>query len=285
MLEGVDAAVHVEDCTVRYVRLGLKDAPPLMLVHGGGAHRGWWLRVAPQLAQRYVLVVPDLSGHGDSDYRRPDDYSPELWAAELAAIIEQERSEPVTLVGHSMGGLVGVFLASRYPNLVERLILVDSKLRRPGEDGAELRGRPRRPKKMYPTREAVVARFRLRPPGTSADPALLQLVGRQAVTKFDDGWTWKFDHQASQRFHDLMLHRELPKVSCPVGMVYGEHSSVVGPETVAYIESRLRRTVPAIVVPNAHHHVPLDDPDLCRAAIEELVDELAIEPRRTSGVR
>lgn len=270
MLDGVRREVLFEGCKVRYVRTGTPGTTPLMLVHGGGAHNGWWSRVVPQLADQFDMILPDVSGHGDSDHRTV--YRPELWARELAAILAHEGEDTVRLVGHSMGGLIGIFMAVDLPELVQSLVIVDSGLRWPDpETGSAPRGRRRQPTPVYPTEEAALERFRLRPSGTSAPAELLERVGRQGIRQLSTGWTWKFDPRASQLFTDELLHAALPGVSCPVGIIYGEDSEVAGPETVTYVESRLGRPVPSLEVPRAHHHIPLDDPEACAAAIEQML--------------
>lgn len=273
MLDGARREVLFDGCRVRYVRAGTPGATPLLLVHGGGAHKGWWTGVVPRLADRFDLLVPDLSGHGASEHRR--EYAPELWARELAAILDHAGVPAVRYVGHSMGGLIGIFMAGELPERVQSLVIVDSGLRRPDEaTGSAPRGRERRPTPVYPTEEAALARFRLRPSGTSAPPELLRRVGRHGLRRVPTGWTWSFDPGASRRFTDNLLHAALPDVACPVGIVYGEHSEIAGPPTVSYVESRLGRHVPSIEVPNAHHHIPLDEPEACAAAITTMVDRL-----------
>jgi pimeloyl-ACP methyl ester carboxylesterase len=277
MVGSTEVLITYEGCQVRYEHYVNPDRPVLLLVHGGGAHRGWWHAVVPHLVEGYELVVPDLSGNGDSEHR--DHYAPELWAGEMAAILEDLGRGPSSYVGHSMGGLVGVFFAARHPDLLERLVLVDTSLRSPEGDGMQPRGRERRPTPVYATLEAALASFRLRPEGTSASPDLLEEVARQGLRRVNGGWTWKFDPVASRRFTDRALHEELPSLRCPTGVVYGQHSEVCGPHTVAYLEGQLGRQVPAIEVPGAYHHVPLDAPDACAAAVEEMIGLLPAPAR------
>lgn len=270
MLDGVHRDVTFEGCKVGYVRTGRPGTTPLMLLHGGGAHRGWWSRVVPLLTDRFDMIVPDLSGHGDSEHR--DDYGPTLWARELVAILANEGEETVRVVGHSMGGLIGIFMAVNHPEIVQSLVIIDSGLRWPEpETGVAPRGRERRPTPVYATEDAALERFRLRPSGTSAQPELLQQVGRQGLRRQADGWTWKFDPHASQWFTDEQLHAVLPGVTCPVGIIYGEESEVASAATVEYVEARLGRRVPSLEVPQAHHHVPLDQPEACASAITEML--------------
>jgi pimeloyl-ACP methyl ester carboxylesterase len=123
MFDVAEQAVTVHGRTIRYYRLGVPGNPPLMLVHGGGAHAGWWAGVASRLARRFDVVVPQLSGHGDSDHRKR--YSALGWAAELLGIAAHVGWDRFDLAGHSMGGKVGVFLASRWSACcaaIERLL-------------------------------------------------------------------------------------------------------------------------------------------------------------------
>lgn len=273
MIGGTPVLISHEGCRISYERFARPDRPVLLMVHGGGAHRGWWQEVVPHLAASYDLVLPDLSGCGDSAHR--DRYTPELWADELAAVIEDVGRAPVTYVGHSMGGLVGVVFAGRHPGLLDRLVLVDASLRSPEGDGLQPRGRERRPTPVYATLDAAHDGFKLRPEGTSASAELLRKVARQGLRPVEGGWTWKFDPYASQHFTDRRMHDVLPLVRVPTGLVYGELSEVCGPSTAAYLEDRLQRRVPAIGIPGAYHHIPLDAPDECAAAIGTMVELLA----------
>lgn len=134
-----------------------------------------------------------------------------------------------------------------------------------------------RPKRVHPSIEAAIARFHLEPPETTADPELLRRVGLLGLTAAGHGYSWKFDPGALRRFTDAGLHDELGRVQCPVGLVYGELSPLAGPGTVTYLEQTLpgARRVPSRGVANAYHHVPLDAPQDCRLAIEEVLAQLA----------
>jgi pimeloyl-ACP methyl ester carboxylesterase len=93
------------------------EGPPLLLVHGFGGAAWNFSELAPLLEGRR-LIVPDLPGHGASS---PLPAAPTLagYADALAAVLDG----PVDVVGHSMGGTVGLRLAARHPGLVRRLVL------------------------------------------------------------------------------------------------------------------------------------------------------------------
>ena len=90
--------------------------PPLLLLHGFGGAAWNFSELAPLLAGRR-LIIPDLPGHGGSSPLPAPSVAG--FADVLTAIVE----EPVDVVGHSMGGVVALRLAERYPLLVRRLVL------------------------------------------------------------------------------------------------------------------------------------------------------------------
>lgn len=94
-----------------------------MLLHALGKSGSDWDVVAPELARGRRVYVPDLRGHGRSG--RPGKYSFELMRDDLGALLESLGLDRVTLVGHSMGGVVGYLYAATHPERVERLVLED----------------------------------------------------------------------------------------------------------------------------------------------------------------
>jgi len=105
---------------------GPAGAPPVLLLHGGGIDRAaqGWLELAPRLADRFRLIAPDLPGYGETaPYRRAHRLD-ELggWAGEIIAGI----GEPVAVVGNSMGGGIGLWLALNRPEAVSRLVCLDA---------------------------------------------------------------------------------------------------------------------------------------------------------------
>jgi pimeloyl-ACP methyl ester carboxylesterase len=92
--------------------------------------------VARQLGDDFTLLAPDLRGRGASA-GLPGPFGMAAHAADCAAVLDHLGTGPVTVVGESMGGFVGVVLAARRPELVERLVLVDGGLPLPMPDGVD----------------------------------------------------------------------------------------------------------------------------------------------------
>jgi pimeloyl-ACP methyl ester carboxylesterase len=102
----------------------------LLFLHGFGANSYTWSKVSEALSQNYRVILLDLKGHGASPKPNDGAYSLHDQAELVTAFIMDNRLEDVTLIGHSLGGgvalLVALKLASRVPNPISSLILIDS---------------------------------------------------------------------------------------------------------------------------------------------------------------
>ncbi len=108
----------------------LGEGPPLLLLHGFDSSFLEFRRLAPLLAGRHRLVIPDLHGFGFCPRPTDGDYTPRGVLRHLDALLEElGRREPVHgqaigLIGASMGGSVAVELARRHPARIHRLLLL-----------------------------------------------------------------------------------------------------------------------------------------------------------------
>jgi pimeloyl-ACP methyl ester carboxylesterase len=113
---------------VRMVKEGMVwfASPPrektLVLLHGVNDHAGTWFSVAPALAQRYRVILPDLPGHGES-LPRSGPLPISTIVDRISAILPEE---PFTLLGNSLGGWIAMLYTLRHPERVSTLILESS---------------------------------------------------------------------------------------------------------------------------------------------------------------
>jgi pimeloyl-ACP methyl ester carboxylesterase len=101
------------------------EGPVLLLIHGITSESATWNSVMPQLARDFTVVAPDLLGHGRSA-KPPGDYSLGAQASALRDLMAALGHERATFVGHSLGGGIAMQLSYQFPELCERLVLVDS---------------------------------------------------------------------------------------------------------------------------------------------------------------
>jgi pimeloyl-ACP methyl ester carboxylesterase len=110
---------------LQFVEGGPRDGEPIVLVHCFTCGIDWWDRLRPLLERRHRVIAVDLLGHDGSE--KPDGgYAIEDQADLVAAALARLGVRGAELVGHSLGGPVSVALAERSPQLVDRLVLIDS---------------------------------------------------------------------------------------------------------------------------------------------------------------
>lgn len=195
------------------------------------------------------------------------------WAREVLAVVHELCGGRALVVGHSIGGLVAAGAAARDPAAVAGLVLADSIVSPPPRP-AEIAVRPRR-SRVYPSVAEAVARFRLEPPQPVGDRAVLERIAAGSLRPVPGGWSWKVD----PAIWDVVarpdgLTDDLPGVRCPVVVVRGEHSSLVGPDAGRTLARLWERPVPQHTVPGAHHHLMVDDPAAFGACLRAALADL-----------
>ncbi|MBI3257246.1 MAG: alpha/beta hydrolase [Actinobacteria bacterium] len=107
---------------------GDKDAPPVVLLHGGGQTRHAWGGTAARLAAAgFQALTLDLRGHGESDWAPDGDYSMDAFMADLLAVAASFETPP-SVAGASMGGMTALLAAGEQSGTdvaISSLILVD----------------------------------------------------------------------------------------------------------------------------------------------------------------
>ena len=99
------------------------EGQTIVILHGLFGSKRNWSAIAKQLSDTYRVLTVDLRNHGESSWSDVHDYS--SMAEDVATLIENECSKPPVVLGHSMGGKVAMYLALVWPNLIDRLIVVD----------------------------------------------------------------------------------------------------------------------------------------------------------------
>jgi pimeloyl-ACP methyl ester carboxylesterase len=115
--------IELHGQTVTYDRAG--RGPLILLVHGITSSSRTWRETIPLLWDDHELLAPDLLGHGRSAKPRGD-YSLGAYASGIRDLLLALDLSRATVVGHSLGGGVAMQFAYQFPELVERLVLVDS---------------------------------------------------------------------------------------------------------------------------------------------------------------
>jgi pimeloyl-ACP methyl ester carboxylesterase len=107
------------------VEHGPRKASPIVLIHCFTCAINWWDKVMPLLDRDHRVVAVDLLGHGGSE-KPSSGYSIENQADLVAQALGQLGVSHAEVVGHSLGGPVTIALAEQSPQLVDRMVTIDS---------------------------------------------------------------------------------------------------------------------------------------------------------------
>lgn len=269
---------------LHYVDWGNPDKPLLLLIHGGRDHCRNWDWVARALRDDWHIVAPDLRGHGDSEWASGGSYAMVDYTLDVAQLLEALQAEPVTIIGHSLGGSIALQYTGTYPKRVERVVAIEGLGPPPGmikETPApqrmrhwvgEMRALAKRHPRRYASLNECVERMREANPNLTADQAYHLTV--HGVIRNEDGtYTWKFDNYvraASPYLFNMGDARSLwEQITCPTLLVRGTDSWASDPE----IDGRATafRDYKLVNIEKAGHWVHHDQLDVFLGAVREFL--------------
>ena len=121
----IEKQVNVNGYNICYLEGGISTSEPILFLHGWGVGIEPYQEVINVLCQRYKVIAPYLPGFGKSEGKNLSwDY--EKYANFIIAFLRELNIKKIHLIGHSLGGGIGVTLAATVPDIVSSLILVDS---------------------------------------------------------------------------------------------------------------------------------------------------------------
>ena len=232
----------------------------LIFIHGTGAHKKWWYPIAPQFINDTNVIAVDLPGMGDSGFR--EKYSIKDFGECIISIIETEQRNNnisnISIIGHSLGGQVGAYVASEKKELVNSLIMIDTFIRPPDWNPEEHGGGPLRKIKYYPNKNIILERFRLLPQQECLNEWFVRFIAEHSVKQTTEGWRWKFDDTMFNSLERLFGYQFTFK--CPALFIHGSDSLLMSGNILINIKNMYSDIMDFEEVLGAAHHVPLDKP-------------------------
>ena len=232
----------------------------LIFIHGTGAHKKWWYPIAPQFINDTNVIAVDLPGMGESGFR--EKYSIKDFGECIISIIETEQRNNnisnISIIGHSLGGQVGAYVASEKKELVNSLIMIDTFIRPPDWNPEEHGGGPLRKIKYYPNKNIILERFRLLPQQECLNEWFVRFIAEHSVKQTTEGWRWKFDDTMFNSLERLFGYQFTFK--CPALFIHGSDSLLMSGNILSNIKNMYSDIMDFEEVLGAAHHVPLDKP-------------------------
>jgi esterase len=238
-----------------YRKLG--SGKPLFILHGLFGSADNWQTIGKHLAEYFTVYFIDLRNHGQSPHS--DDWNYEVMAEDLLEIINDESLDRVLLMGHSMGGKTAMQFTVRYPEKVEKLVVVDIG-----------------PKKYPTTNQFVVdaiEQFNTQTVSSrkEAEEVMSRYIEEAGVRQFllknlywddDKKLSWKFNYEVIKqniaRVSDVTPMPDKP-MEMPVLFVKGEKSDYIFPSDIKLIQTMFPTAIMEII-PGAGHWVHADQP-------------------------
>jgi len=284
-LAGLEERIaEVKGVRMRYFLGG--SGSPLVLVHGLGGAASNWIELAPLLARRHRLLVPDLPGHGGSD-ALPAVSGLEPYADRVALVAEREGMLPAPVVGHSLGGMIVLRLALRRPDDVTAIVLAGAAglsignvfgrqllslftAVRPGRIAARHRAWVVRSPRL---RKLVFGFVSVSDPVALTNKAVDGFLAAQLLhTDVDGAW---------QALRADDPRQELEAIGCPVLVLWGAEDVQLPLDDAFEYTRRLRAQLR--VIPGCGHLLIGERPDACERAIEDFLSDGGFEGHHLSS--
>jgi pimeloyl-ACP methyl ester carboxylesterase len=287
---------EVRGARIETLTWGEVGKPGLLLLHGNGAHADWWSFIAPLLAADYRVAAPSWSGMGGSDWR--SSYSTDLLIEEALTVADESglfagEAKPV-FVGHSFGGVPTIGAAAVAGDRLGGVVMLDIPVLSPEQRKArEAKRRPRsepKPTKIYRSLEDALMRFRFLPPQPCEHLFIADHIARGSLKQVPlqdgggEGWTWRFDPFMWRNFTWREAREDFANAKCPVAVMWGSRSKLFGDENIAYMRSVAPPDSPFVAVPEANHHVMVDQPLALVAALRGLIAGWSQRQQAVAGI-
>ena len=268
-------SVKIKGIKIVYHAWGDKKNPGLLFVHGGMVHADWWSFIAPYFVRTHRVIAMNLGGMGDSEWRK--DYSTEIWGQEIVGVCKKEKLNKPILVGHSLGGMCSVYAGSIMKKDLYGLVIVDTAVIPPSKVPPKFDFKIKA-NTIYKTIKDAKSRFRLVPSQGNALDYVMDYIANKSIRKISKGWTWKFDPNYMKIFtsegfieRQDIYRKKLKELKCRVAILRGEKSLIFPGGIAKYMHELMDKKSPIISIPEAHHHIMVDQPIALISTLRALI--------------
>jgi len=229
---------------------------PLVLVHGFGADKDNFTRIARFLVPHYRVIVPDLVGFGESSHRADVDYHYAAQAERLHAFVQALGLARIDLGGNSMGGGIAMSYAAQHPQEVASLWLIDAAgiaEAPPGELAKIILGTGKNP--LLITKESdfpAFIRFVMSDP-PYIPGSVMDVLARARIANQD------LERQVFAQIATDSVSDAVRGLKTPTLIVWGDEDRALSPGTVPILKTLLPNAQ-AVVMPHVGHAPMIERP-------------------------
>ena len=269
--------VNANGMKFHYLEWGDTSNPVIVMLHGFAQQAHSWDFVALAFADRYRVIAIDQRGHGDSDWAKDGDYTPETQQIDIQGIVEELKLDEFILMGLSMGGRNSFTYAANNPEKVKALIIVDAGPENVRAGTQNIRNFVEQEDELDSIDAFVERVIKYNP---RRDPIQIRGSIVNNLKQLPTGkWTWKYDKLL--RSAGRMGRKQEPEVtdrlwkyveslSCPTLVVNGDRSDVIAAGTADQMHKRIPGGKIAIVE-KAGHLVMGDNPSGFERAVTTFI--------------
>jgi pimeloyl-ACP methyl ester carboxylesterase len=233
------------------------DGKPLLILHGLFGASDNWVTIGKRLAEKYEVIIPDLRNHGQSPHS--DEWQYDAMAEDVFDLTAHLGLKKISLIGHSMGGKVGMTLASKYPELLEKLVVVDIAPRKyPVQHRNILDGLLSIDLQSVSSRKEAEDQLSKYVP----EPGVRQFLLKNLDRSSDRGFKWKLNLKVINDHIEGIGTATIPdqEVKIPAMFVRGINSHYVSDEDILEIRNYFSASV-IESIGNAGHWVHAEQPE------------------------
>ncbi len=266
-----DKTVTANGLKLHYLDWGAVGRPVMVLLHGLRGHAHSWDDFSAAVCQEYHVLALDQRGRGESDWARDGDYATPAYVADLAGFCQALKLDPFILVGHSMGGRNSMAFTARYPEKVQKLIVVDVGPTLDAKGGERIRQEILAVPEEFDSFEAVV-QYMGRQNKYASDRVLRRRL-QYATKELPNGKIgWRYDIAIREQRRKSTappaedLWPVVRNITSPTLIVRGADTDILSPE----VARRMVETMPdarLVEVQRAGHMVFEDNPGGFLAAV------------------
>ena len=270
-----DKTVTANGLKLNYLDWGNEQSTPMVLLHGLRGHRHSWDDFSAAVCRDFHVMALDQRGRGDSDWAHDGDYSTDTYVADLDAFSDVLGLDKFVLVGHSMGGRNSMTFGGRYPEKLEKLVVVDVGPESDPRGGARIAREIIDVPEEFDSFEAVVEYMGKQ--NRFASDAVMRRRLTYATKELPNGKIgWRYDLAIREaRRQGISTPQEdlwpaLSKITCPTLIVRGTETDLLTRE----VAERMVGTFPnaqLVEISRAGHMVFEDNPEDFIAAVRNFL--------------